>query len=605
MALDRTDPTEESVRDVDEALRRRTATTDEKDSERPRGSATKDSSGLTPAEYVAEYNRQFANAQESPDERIGDQPDDLQKRELGRHHADTLREEPRSDHVPDKTRPPFDRSAQGQPETAKPDAVDGESRRPSAMVDSNGLNPAEYLHQYNQLFEPDTPAGNSTQEISEKDITTPTMVESEPTADPDFSRGQLDTETRSEGPLNRLVAREQVDQSPQIHVEATPHEEPREQSRPTVSQDSGIKSALPNDGPDPDPEFGGQVPTEGNREHTESESGPDAVRRADRGHEVDKVEATTHYYTNVPPTVPDRYTVRDKDHPIPLFDGPPVRDQARQGQFGDCGVVSTLGAIAGTRPDALEKAMKQTGDGEFEIRLYVVTPATRHDRVARPTGDTITYKLSDELPVRTDDAARPLAGMRATTCSWAPFMEKALASQDQVWSTQEQANWDATWKARDKPAVDAERAAKGLNPSPDVAPTGYNRLDMGTTTYQQANMLAEITGSEAEVRDLPDGPQAEQRLLDEFSAQLADNKPILVGVRGRSFPNEAAPFSPRTFAFSHAYEVTKVENGHIHVRNPWGDNRNPPPISPSTFLEYFRNYGPNGNSRSGDYATLK
>lgn len=48
------------------------------------------------------------------------------------------------------------------------------------------------------------------------------------------------------------------------------------------------------------------------------------------------------------------YTRRDGHLVRPeLFDGPPTREQARQGSLGDCGVIAALGAVAGHRPEAI------------------------------------------------------------------------------------------------------------------------------------------------------------------------------------------------------------------------------------------------------------
>jgi hypothetical protein len=65
------------------------------------------------------------------------------------------------------------------------------------------------------------------------------------------------------------------------------------------------------------------------------------------------------------------------------FDGPPARQQVAQGSVGDCGIVATLGAVAGHRPPgAIQDAIKQVGDGEYEISLQEITEATPADPVA-------------------------------------------------------------------------------------------------------------------------------------------------------------------------------------------------------------------------------
>ena len=74
---------------------------------------------------------------------------------------------------------------------------------------------------------------------------------------------------------------------------------------------------------------------------------------------------------------------------------------------------------------------------------------------------------------------------------------------------------------------------------------------------------------------------------------------MLVGTRGRL----AAEQLPDGVFAGHAYEVTKVENGQIYMRNPWG-RLHPEPMDTKTFWEYYRRYNPDG-TRDGHYTTLK
>ncbi|WUS97729.1 hypothetical protein OHA46_14040 [Streptomyces sp. NBC_00708] len=46
---------------------------------------------------------------------------------------------------------------------------------------------------------------------------------------------------------------------------------------------------------------------------------------------------------------------------IPLFDGSPTREQTKQGIIGDCGVISTLGAVAGHLPEAISHCVRENG----------------------------------------------------------------------------------------------------------------------------------------------------------------------------------------------------------------------------------------------------
>ncbi|HEY6738808.1 MAG TPA: hypothetical protein VI076_08145, partial [Actinopolymorphaceae bacterium] len=327
------------------------------------------------------------------------------------------------------------------------------------------------------------------------------------------------------------------------------------------------------------------------------DQGGDAPREI---HEVQPPRISQDYYTDMPPSTYERYFVRDQNRPIPLFDGPPAREQVAQGYVGDCGVLATVGAVAGPRPDDIRNAIKDVGDGKFEVTLHDVTPATRQDPVARPTGETTTYVVSDDIPVAPGLPGRPPAGVQASTCGWPALLEKTVAAQDQTWEPKQKSDWDNAWTNVHKYFVDNERFGKGLPPSPQDAPTGYDRIDIGSTAYQRADLLAELTGEEAEVRDIPDEQQGEQALLDEFRDRLDAGKPVLVGTRGMLSGSELMPYG--VYA-GHAYEVTKIDGDKIHLRNPWG-RRHPAPMEATTFWEYFRWYNQDG-SRSGQYTTLK
>jgi hypothetical protein len=333
---------------------------------------------------------------------------------------------------------------------------------------------------------------------------------------------------------------------------------------------------------------------EGDAREGERRTAPDAEveeqppERADRPYEVKAPQMVCDYYPNIPRTVQDRYLARDQSNPVPTFDGSPTRDQVVQGAVGDCGIVAAIGSVAEHRPDAIKDAIRQVGDGEYEITLHEITEATPADPVARPTEGVKTYRVSDELPVAIDLPTRPLAGIKAESCGWPALMEKVIAAEDQTWDAAEKAEWDQEWIAQHKPVVDQARAnvkPRPLGPSPDEAPMGYNRLDIGSTAYKQAGVLAKLTGEDAEVRRVPNERHGESALLDNLRGQLDAGKPVLVGTRAR----RANEWLPSGVAGGHAYEVAKIEDNKIYMRNPWGVGH-PDPMSAKIFREYYRPY---------------
>jgi len=316
------------------------------------------------------------------------------------------------------------------------------------------------------------------------------------------------------------------------------------------------------------------------------------LERADKPHEVTQPQADAGYYPNIPRTTPERLNA------VPVFDGPPRREQVAQGEVGDCGVLSTIGGVAGHRPDTIKNLIKQTGDGKYEITLHDVTSATASDPVARPTGDTTTYRVNDEVPVGTGD--RKPIGVKPDSCAWPALIEKVVAAEDQTWDAKQTSDWDNAWRTWHKHSVDAERRDSGLPPALSDAPTGYNRIDIGSTAYQRADLLARLTGEAAEVRGMPGEQQGEQALLDAFRDQLTAGKPVLVGTRLERTQGELYPFNVES---GHAYEVAKIEGDKVHLHNPWGPQFNPAPMDVTTFWEYFRGYNHDG-SRNGLYTTL-
>ncbi|MGI5233541.1 hypothetical protein [Actinoallomurus sp. CA-142502] len=74
-----------------------------------------------------------------------------------------------------------------------------------------------------------------------------------------------------------------------------------------------------------------------------------------------------------PRLVPDRYDTpleRTDGTRTPLSRGEPTREQTKQGDLGDCGIIATLGAVAGHRPEAIRDCVRETDDGNYEVRLH-------------------------------------------------------------------------------------------------------------------------------------------------------------------------------------------------------------------------------------------
>ena len=119
-------------------------------------------------------------------------------------------------------------------------------------------------------------------------------------------------------------------------------------------------------------------------------------------------------------------------------------------------------------------------------------------------------------------------------------------------------------------------------------PDGYVRLNQGSTPWDRAELLTQLTGKESVVRSIPPRDADVTRVL---TRQLRDRKPVLAASRSGRYEDEKLPNELQP---AHAYEVVAVEAGKIVLRNPWHEDH-PERMTPAEFSE---NMEPN-------YTTLK
>jgi hypothetical protein len=241
--------------------------------------------------------------------------------------------------------------------------------------------------------------------------------------------------------------------------------------------------------------------------------------------------------------------------PAPLFDGQPMRDQATQGSLGDCGTMATISAVAGHQPDKISDAIRENPDGSYTVTLHEAR-FSGPDRT-EPTGQTHDLTVSPDVPVLSaDPRVSAYADQSYSGVAWPSVMEKAAAGVDQTW--------------------DAQR-------SQGVSAAGYERLDEGTDPWDRAELMTQLTGQPAEVRTFDKTPGNEASVEAELRDRLDNGKPVVVGV---PVPANGASL-PHRLEAGHAYEVTAVDNGIVHLRNPWG-MRHPDPMSVRDFLDITR-----------------
>lgn len=254
----------------------------------------------------------------------------------------------------------------------------------------------------------------------------------------------------------------------------------------------------------------------------------------------------------------------------PLFDGEPTREQTEQGDLGDCGIIATLGAIAGHHPRVIRDCVRQTDDGNYQVRLHEAEYSTSMRRY-EPTGRPITLTVTANLPIYDGHPGKPaFANSVSTGSAWAPVLEKAIAGADQTWNGERRDKATRIWNAQGYPGA---------------APTGYVRLNQGSGPRDRAELLTQLTGRPAKTVEFPSGydgqgRNADHRLRDEIVDQLSDKKPVLVGTRERRTGESSLP---KGLQQKHVYEVTKVDDeGRLHLRNPW-NTRHPGPMTIQEF----------------------
>ncbi|MFG2573357.1 hypothetical protein [Streptomyces sp. NPDC048481] len=246
----------------------------------------------------------------------------------------------------------------------------------------------------------------------------------------------------------------------------------------------------------------------------------------------------------------------------PLFDGIPNRDQTQQGALGDCGVIATLGAVAEHRPQDIIDRIKENEDGTYEVSLNEAKSVGfgRYE----PTGTVVKLTVTGDLPVYSEiPSVAAFADSAETGVAWAPIMEKAIAGVDRTWSEDKQASWQST------------------HARTDASPTGYTRLNFGTKSSDRAELLVQLTGTPAQVWDVPTGydhhgRDAKTQFRQDIAEKLADGCPVIVATRHQE--KGESPL-PGKLVAGHAYELTAInEIGRFELRNPY-NARDPQPLT--------------------------
>ena len=301
----------------------------------------------------------------------------------------------------------------------------------------------------------------------------------------------------------------------------------------------------------------------------------------DRGDAIREVVDRPDFRDPLDDRSPDRYgdpLARPDGTRVPGLDGPPRREQTRQGWAGDCGIISALGAVAAHKPDEITRRIRPQEDGSYQVTL---SETRGYDGVTEPTGRDVELTVTPQLPVKEDDPGTPACAKTEDGAAWCAVFEKALAGTDQTWTVQRRVMWLSDWAGLC--AQDQADNAKKQRSGP--APAGYVRMHQGTTPWERAEVLTQLTGQPAVVRKFPSGSD-EWRINRIIRTQLTDGKPVLVCSRMLTHEREELPHDLKD---EHVYEVTGIEKGKIILRNPWNKDH-PQPMETEEFAHNMGRY---------------
>ena len=107
-----------------------------------------------------------------------------------------------------------------------------------------------------------------------------------------------------------------------------------------------------------------------------------------------------------------------------LFNGTPSRNDAKQGQLGDCYFIAALSAIADRNPDAVRNLFIDNNDGSYTVRFYDATRTV--DYV------TVNRRLPTNSEGRLEYSGYGLSVSSSATTGWIALAEKAYAQWNET-----------------------------------------------------------------------------------------------------------------------------------------------------------------------------
>jgi hypothetical protein len=202
-----------------------------------------------------------------------------------------------------------------------------------------------------------------------------------------------------------------------------------------------------------------------------------------------------------------------------------------QGALGDCYWMAGMAAVARANPEAIQKLIKDNGNGTFDVTLYV-----RQSPYGKPT--PVTKTVDAQLPTKTgSDQLYAKSGDKdgKATELWPALLEKTLAQHKGSYET-----------------IQGESIAKGFQFH------GSTELLTGKTEgYKAVSSLAD------------------DDVLLELAAALESKKPVTVDSSNMEGNEDLSKEANAVNVYgNHAYAVESVDldKGTITLQNPWGSH---------------------------------
>lgn len=226
------------------------------------------------------------------------------------------------------------------------------------------------------------------------------------------------------------------------------------------------------------------------------------------------------------------------DPAAPVIGEQPGKDDIRQGQYGDCVVMSAAGAMINADPDWARDHVTDNGNGTVSVRLF--------DQNGNGQWVTVTKDLPE------NSHGGQLGAKPGQNGNWPAYIEKALS---QVYT--EDDNRDPTKEGAPRDVAD---------------PPGNYRAIEGNYGPDAFKYLA--------------GPDVEQTSdADVLWSAANEGRSSLVGTLG-----ETPEGAPEGYRSGHAYFVTGTDrDGNIVLQNPWGPDHPKMSISKTEFTKFFQN----------------